>query len=247
MLDNVGLIAANTSRTRAYLAALERNKLLPSWCLLLDDESKKIKIGQTRRNSSKTQNIDLNENSWSESNFDPTLPLEPWLERLGLNYVKSNTQDIHSDEIVDLIKSSKPDVLIYSGYGGVLLKKSVLDCGKKFLHVHGGFLPDYKGSTTNYYSLLSEGSVGASAIFLTADIDSGPILSRCKFPVPPDAVELDHIYDSAARAKVLIQTLKKYQEKGELSYLKEDKTGNANLYYIIHPVLKHLAILGASS
>jgi len=114
MLDNVGLIAANTSRTRAYLAALERNKLLPSWCLLLDDGSKKIKIGQTKGNSYKTQNIDLNENSWSESNFDPTLPLEPWLERLGLNYVKSNTQDIHSDEIVDLIKSSKPDVLIYS-------------------------------------------------------------------------------------------------------------------------------------
>jgi methionyl-tRNA formyltransferase len=247
MLDNVGFIAANTSRTRAYLAALERNKLLPSWCLLLDDESEKTKIGQTRGNSFNTQNFEPNENAWTESNFDPNMPLEPWLQRLGLNYIKSNTQDIHSDEVIGLIKAAKPDVLIYSGYGGVLLKESVLDCGKNFLHVHGGFLPDYKGSTTNYYSLLAEGSVGATAIFLTVEIDSGPILKRCKFPVPPDTLEIDHIYDSAARAKVLIQTLKEYQEKGEFSYLKEDKTSKNNLYYIIHPVLKHLAILRASS
>ena len=48
MLDNIGLIAANTSRSRAYLAALERNNLLPSWCLLLDDESQKTKIGQAQ-------------------------------------------------------------------------------------------------------------------------------------------------------------------------------------------------------
>ena len=118
---------------------------------------------------------------------------------------------------------------------------------EKFLHVHGGYLPDYKGSTTNYYTLLAEKSVGASSIFLTLDIDSGPILNRCKFPVPPDALELDHIYDSAARAKVLIQTLKDYQAKGEFSYIKNDKTEKANLYYIIHPVLKHLAIMRASS
>ena len=102
---------------------------------------------------------------------------------------------------------------------------------EKFLHVHGGFLPDYKGSTTNYYSLLAEGSVGATAIFLTVEIDSGPILNRCKFPVPPDTLEIDHIYDSAARAKVLIQTLKEYQEKGEFSCLKRIKL--AKLIYII--------------
>ena len=42
-----------------------------------------------------------------------------------------------------------------------------LNIEKKFLHVHGGYLPDYKGSTTNYYSLINENTIGASAIFLT--------------------------------------------------------------------------------
>ena len=210
MLNDIGLIAANTSRTRAYLAALEKHNLLPSWCLLLDDESPKPKIGQAQRNCFKTKKIYPDEDSWSESNFDPTIPLEPWLEHLGLNYVKSNSQDIHSDHVIALIKEAKPNVLIYSGYGGVLLRKSVLDCGKKFLHVHGGFLPDFKGSTTNYYSLLVDRSVGASSIILTTDIDGGPIVARSKFPAPPDTLEIDHIYDSAARAKVLIKTLKDF-------------------------------------
>ena len=49
----------------------------------------------------------------------------------------------------------------------VLLKEKILDTGKKFLHIHGGYLPDYKGSTTNYYSLINENTIGASAIFLT--------------------------------------------------------------------------------
>ena len=245
MLSDIGFIAANTSRTRAYLAALERNNLLPCWCLLLDDDSNKPKIGQASRNVSKRQDSCFLEDAWSESNFDPTVPLEPWLKRLGIKYERSNTQDIHSDDVIDLIKDAKPAILIYSGYGGVLLRKSLIDCGKKFLHVHGGYLPDFKGSTTNYYSLLVDRSVGASSIFLSADIDSGPILHRSKFSAPPSCLELDHIYDSAARAKVLVQTLQDYQKNGKFCSLENVQEGN--LFYIIHPVLKHLAILGHAS
>ena len=122
-----------------------------------------------------------------------------------------------------------------------MLRKSLIDCGKKFLHVHGGYLPDFKGSTTNYYSLLVDRSVGASSIFLSADIDSGPILHRSKFSAPPSCMELDHIYDSAARAKVLVETLRDYQKNSKFCSLELDSEGK--LYYIIHPVLKHIAIL----
>ena len=57
------------------------------------------------------------------------------------------------------LKEAGPEIIIYSGYGGVILKEKVLSQGKKFLHVHGGFLPQYKGSTTNYYSILNEGYI----------------------------------------------------------------------------------------
>jgi methionyl-tRNA formyltransferase len=240
MLSDIGFIAANTSRSRAYLTALERNNLLPCWCLLLDDDSDKPKMGQAPKYIKGKNSIAV-EDAWSESNFDPTVPLEAWLKRVGIKYDKSNTHDIHAERVIDLIKKAKPSILIYSGYGGVLLRKSLIDCGKKFLHVHGGYLPNFKGSTTNYYSLLVDRSVGASSIFLTSDIDSGPILHRSKFSAPPNCLELDHIYDSAARAKVLVETLRDYQKNTKFCSLELDSEGK--LYYIIHPVLKHIAVM----
>ena len=112
---------------------------------------------------------------------------------------------------------------------------------KKFLHVHGGFLPDYKGSTTNYYSLIDENTIGASSIFLNEDIDSGPLLIRKKFKPPKDKMQLDHLYDSEARAEVLIETLRNYVESEIFETNKNIENGET--YFIIHPVLKHISIL----
>jgi methionyl-tRNA formyltransferase len=108
--------------------------------------------------------------------------------------------------------------------------------------VHGGYLPDYKGSTTNYYSLIVENTLGASAIFLSEEIDSGPVLLRREFPPPANRQAIDHIYDSGARAKVLVETLKNYMKCGGWEFELPANIGGET-YYIIHPVLKHIAIL----
>ena len=243
MLTDIGLIAANTSRTRAYLAALERHSLLPAWTLLLDDNSKEIMPGQAAQSNRMTSQFPHQEKCWSEIEFDPSTPLQPLLERLSIPYSLAGSRNINAPHVIDLITQSAPSVLIYSGYGGSLLRHEILNCGKKFLHVHGGYLPDFKGSTTNYYSLLAEGTLGASALFLTDEIDSGPIISRRKFPPPQERKEIDHHYDSAARSRVLIETLKKYLTNQQWpTELTDNYSGST--YYIIHPVLKHLAILG---
>lgn len=246
MLTDVGFVAASTSRTRAYLAALERHDLLPTWTLLLDDESPAVMPGQADSAVVRSSSPDHQAQCWSEVDFDPNAPLEPWLQRLGLDYVMAGSRDVNAAAVVDLIACSAPSVLIYSGYGGALLRHDVLETGKKFLHVHGGYLPDYKGSTTNYYSLLSEGMLGASALFLTPEIDSGPVLARRRFLPPAERMEIDHIRDAAARARVLVDTLNAYRERGEWSFELADNYGGTT-YYIIHPVLKHLAILGNAS
>jgi len=232
------MIAADTSRTRAYLAALERNRLLPSWALLLEAGNKAMP-GQTRGGAPRPPATA----DWPEADFDPSRPLRPWLDRLGVNYVVADTADINAPLVVDLIAGCEPEVLVYSGYGGVLLRNAMLSAGKRFLHVHGGYLPDFKGSTTNYFSILTERSFGASAIFLTAEIDGGPLLCRRHFPLPPDRRQIDHVYDSAARASVLVETLRAWRQKGAWpSDLPANRGGRT--YYVIHPVLKHIAILG---
>jgi len=239
MSHEFGLIAADTSRTRAYLAAMERRGLMPAWVLLLDADTPAIMPGQA---ASGTTDVVVDA-AWPEANFDPVAPLRPWLERLGLSYKVSGSRDINDPAVVELIAKFAPQVLVYSGYGGALLRDAVLATGKRFLHVHGGYLPEFKGSTTNYYSLLAEGSIGASAIFLTAEIDCGPVIRRRRFTPPALRSRIDHVYDSAIRASVLVDTLEAWRRDGDWTFELPDNAGG-DTYYIIHPVLKHLAILG---
>ena len=246
-LNDIGMIAGDTSRSRAYLQALARNKLLPNYVLVLDDASDKPLPGQLDKAqaSRESERVIEADECWSEANFDASQPIKVLLEEFGISYEISASKDINDPSVVETIRRRVEATFIYSGFGGALLRKDVLSTGKNFLHVHGGYLPAYKGSTTNYFSLIVENTLGASAIFLSEEIDCGPVLLRRKFPPPPNRNEIDHIYDSGARAKVLIATLQNYLKCGGWEWELPDNTGGET-YYIIHPVLKHIAILDKS-
>ena len=72
--------------------------------------------------------------------------------------------DINSIENVQIIEQAKELVFIYSGLAAEDLRKAMLlNCGKK---VHPCswriFLPHFLGGTTNYYSLIANGTMGAT-------------------------------------------------------------------------------------
>lgn len=241
-LSDIAMIAADTSRTRAYLQALIRNGLLPNYVVLLEHASDNLLPGQLGSSQlGASEPLDASA-CWSEAHFDPAQPIKLLLEQSRIPYEVAPSKDINDLAVVNGLGRRPESVFIYSGFGGVLLRKDVLDTGKKFLHVHGGYLPAYKGSTTNYYSLLVENMMGASSIFLSEEIDSGPVLLRREFPPPSDRKSIDHVYDSAARAKVLVETLQKYLKCGGWEFELPNNAGGET-YYIIHPVLKHIAIL----
>lgn len=243
-LSDIGMIAGDTSRSRAYLQALARNDLLPNYVLVLDAAADKRLPGQLGKVGPKRLSTPLSETDecWSEAYFDSSLPIKLFLEAHGVPYDISPSKDINDPSVVEFIRTRTESVFIYSGFGGGLLRKDILSVGKFFLHIHGGYLPDYKGSTTNYFSLIVENTLGASAIFLSEEIDCGPVLLRQKFPPPKNRQAIDHIYDSGARAKVLVQTLQNYLKLGDWQFELPANTGG-DTYYIIHPVLKHIAIL----
>ena len=246
-LSEIGMVASDTTRSRAYLQALVRNNLVPAYVLLIESPSEKYFPGKLDKFQSSIE-LDPSQETdelWSEAQFDPTLPIKEQLEVFNISYEISIGKDINDPVVVEAIRKSSVSVFIYSGAGGVLLRKEVLNTGKHFLHVHGGYLPDYKGSTTNYYSLLVEKTMGASSLFLVEQIDSGPVLLRKKFPAPANRQAIDHIFDSGARAKVLVETLQNYLRDGDWKVdFSEDSEGET--YYIIHPVLKHIAVLDNS-
>ena len=65
------------------------------------------------------------------------------------------TNNINSASINKQVELNKTKHNIVSTYPGEVIKNSLL-LNKKLLHCHPGNLPEFKGSTTIYYSILSK-------------------------------------------------------------------------------------------
>ena len=142
------------------------------------------------------------------------------------------------------ISTLSSEYIIYGGVGGIILKDDILNLGKKILHIHPGRVPEFRGSTTAYYSILKENNISASAIFFDRTIDTGPLICTDEFPIPEERQMIDLIYDPMIRAKLLLKVVRNLATENQILYKTQKQNANAETYFIIHPVLKHIAILG---
>jgi len=79
---------------------------------------------------------------------------------------------------------------------------------------------------------------------LDAHIDTGPVVARKHYPAPPAGTDIDRRYDPAIRADLLRQVLSSYHSSGHLPLEPQQQAGSqGSTFYVIHPVLKHLALL----
>lgn len=240
VLANVLFVAADTARSRAYAQAMLQAGLLPAHALLLSAPDALSKRGAAMPGSTAAP---LPPAEACGLHFAPAEPVAETLARAGVPATVIASTDMNGPEVANALRARPETIAIFSGPGGVILRQGILGLGKSFLHAHGGWLPDYKGSTTNYYSLLEQGECGASAILMTGDIDSGPILARRRFPRPQEPEGLDYVLDPLFRARVLLDALERLEREGHLNFREADNTGGRT-FYIMHPVLRHLAILG---
>ena len=230
-------ILANTSRSQAYLQTLIQNNLLPKKVIILDDQNRK-KLGKFNvMESVKLSKI----YKFRAAQINPREKLLETLNRNNISFDTVKNPDINSDQLFSLVAELNTKLILVSVYAGQILKEKILSLKKYFLHIHGGILPEYRGSTTMYYSLLASNTIGASAIFLNQGIDTGDILYTKEYRTTFKSELLDLIYDPLIRADVLINAFKKLRLN---QYdVKKQKSNTGEDYFVIHPVLKHMAIL----
>ncbi len=232
ILSDFAMVAADTARSKAYIQAMIREEKYPALCIIYSEDCEGMGE-QAKIYKHKEVQTDY---------FDVDCPIIFSLEKAGIPYVLVNSRNINSEQMTEVIRTSEEKYLIYSGYGGEILKKPLFQLGKKYIHIHAGILPKYRGSTTFYYSYLQEGKVGATAIFLNEKIDCGEIITQSVFEVPQKMVNADYIYEPYIRSQVLVNVLNKYIECGGFAPRSQENE-KAEDYFIIHPVLKHLALL----
>lgn len=233
MLEDVILLGVESNRTKAYLQILAKNDLLPSHVILmLPDPSANMKKSNTGAVAGRE------DTKYFVSNESVIYTLE---ER-NIRYSIIKTSDVNSDEVTQMLKSLPQKYVIYSGFGGQILGSHLFALDKRYIHVHPGIVPEFRGSTTIYYSLLSNGTIGATAMFLDEQIDTGPIIKKKNYFLPEDPPNLDYIYDPYIRAELLAEVMKEYRETGFFTEGEQDPL-EGETYHIIHPVLKHIALL----
>ncbi len=233
LLSDVGIILADTGRSKVYLELLIKKELIPSKVIFLKNESERLP-GQMDQVVDEVREV-------LEYKINLNFDVENAIKDLPSEVLISPTIEINSEEFKTFLVSQKENHWIYSGYGGVILREEILNTDKKFLHVHGGFLPEFKGSTCNFYSSLSDEFFGASSIFLEKEIDAGPLLMRKKYPVPKEEIDFDYIYESVCRADVLASTLEYFQQNKDWPIVNANQK-EGRTFYIIHPLLKHLCL-----
>ena len=88
---------------------------------------------------------------------------------------------INDNEVVEEIIALNPDLLVC--YGSSLIKSKLLDLYEgKFLNVHLGLSPYYRGSGTNVWPLINREPymVGATFMYIDAGIDTGKIIHQIR-------------------------------------------------------------------
>lgn len=236
--DDTLFLAADTLRSRAYAQALQASGIRPGGALLITSKTMP-RFGQSDTPPAPPPAACLPEF------FVPDLriPLAKTCRALTRDCETLKTGTINDPTVAESIVRRAPRLIIYSGFGGEIVAPDMLECSPPMLHLHAGWLPNYRGSTTMYYSMLCEENCAVSALLLQADIDTGHVLARRRYPLPPPGIDTDYLYDGIIRADLLVRVLEHRHRTNALPEPQPQNNAEATTYYIIHPVLKHIAQL----
>jgi len=98
------------------------------------------------------------------------------------------SREEHEQKMIETIDQYNPELIVLAKYMRILNKEFVNHYKNKILNIHHSFLPAFIGA--NPYKQAHQRGVkiiGATAHYVTSDLDEGPIISQ-------DIVRIDHTY-----------------------------------------------------
>ncbi|MCX2784441.1 formyltetrahydrofolate deformylase [Microbulbifer thermotolerans] len=100
----------------------------------------------------------------------------------------------HEQQVMALVDDYCPDYLVLAKYMRVLTPDFVAHYRDRIINIHHSFLPAFIGARP-YQQAYERGVklIGATAHFVTDDLDEGPIIEQ-------DIIHVDHAYSAAAMA-----------------------------------------------
>ncbi|MFN8370471.1 MAG: methionyl-tRNA formyltransferase [Bacteriovoracaceae bacterium] len=118
------------------------------------------------------------------------ISFETFCKKNSLKYFP--TTNINSEEALKVVGEAEPDLLLLAGFGQIL-KKDILTIPKNIsINLHGGLLPDYKGSSPLNWAIINgEKKFGVSIIEVDTGIDTGDVLEEAFFDIGENETIID--------------------------------------------------------
>lgn len=120
--------------------------------------------------------------------------LRPMAEREGIRFVylpvtKENKAD-QETALMDIVSETGTDLVVLARYMQILSDSLCQQLKGRAINIHHSFLPGFKGAKP-YHQAHERGVklIGATAHYVTSDLDEGPIIEQSVQPV-------DHTYSS---------------------------------------------------
>ena len=126
--------------------------------------------------------------------------LRPMAEAGGLPFflvpVSPDTKKEAENRLLDLVDEYRADLVVLARYMQVLSDETCEALYGRAINIHHSFLPGFKGARP-YNQAFDRGVklVGATAHYVTPDLDEGPIIEQ-------EVIRIDHTYDPRALATV---------------------------------------------
>jgi formyltetrahydrofolate deformylase len=124
--------------------------------------------------------------------------LRPMAEAAGLPFVHipvSPATKAHSEaRLLELVDQHEVDLVVLARYMQILSDDLTRSLAGRAINIHHSFLPGFKGAKP-YHQAYNRGVklVGATAHYVTAELDEGPIIEQ-------EVIRVDHTYHPGALA-----------------------------------------------
>lgn len=140
--------------------------------------------------------------------------LQPLTQKFGIPFHfishEQKNREEHDSQIEEIVKQYNPDYLVLAKYMRVLNAAFVNQFPNRIINIHHSFLPAFVGAKP-YHQAYTRGVkiIGATAHFVNADLDEGPIIAQ-------NVIQVNHTHNAQDMAQsgrdvekiVLAQALK---------------------------------------
>lgn len=141
------------------------------------------------------------------------LDLRPIAEREGIRFVylpvTKDTKPEKEADLLNIVNETGTDLVVLARYMQVLSDNLCEKLHARAINIHHSFLPGFKGAKP-YHQAFDRGVklIGATAHYVTADLDEGPIIEQSVQPVnhayyPEELVALGRDTETMALARAV--------------------------------------------